>query len=89
MKSPQLPAYLQGLFDKYKYILLVLLVGLVLLLWPQRDNLPQTHRPDAAAAMEETAALEGRVCAILRQMDGVGEASVLLTVESVEETVYA
>ena len=89
MKMPQLPAYLQGLFDKYKYILLVLLVGLVLLLWPQREDQPQTPRTDAAAVMEETAALEGRICAILRQMDGVGEASVLLTVESGEETVYA
>lgn len=88
MKMPQLPAYLQGLFDKYKYILLVLLVGLVLLLWPQHENQPQTLRTDAAV-MEETAALEGRICAILQQIDGVGEASVLLTVESGEETVYA
>ena len=51
MKMPQLPAYLQGLFDKYKYILLVLLVGLVLLLWPQREDQPQTPRTDAAAAV--------------------------------------
>lgn len=88
MKMPQLPAYLQGLFDKYKYILLVLLAGLVLLLWPQSENQPQ--RPEeTAAVMEETAALEDRICAILRQIDGVGEASVLLTVESGEETVYA
>lgn len=88
MKMPQLPAYLQGLFDKYKYILLVLLVGLVLLLWPQSENQPQKPE-ETAAVMEETAALEGRICAILRQIDGVGEASVLLTVESGEETVYA
>ena len=88
MKMPQLPAYLQGLFDKYKYILLVLLAGLVLLLWPQSENQPQ--KPEkTAAVMEETAALEDRICAILRQIDGVGEASVLLTVESGEETVYA
>lgn len=88
MKMPQLPAYLQGLFDKYKYILLVLLAGLVLLLWPQSENQPP--KPEkTAAVMEETAALEGRICAILRQIDGVGEASVLLTVESGAETVYA
>ena len=88
MKMPQLPAYLQGLFDKYKYILLVLLAGLVLLLWPQSENQPQKPE-ETAAVMEETAALEGRICAILQQIDGVGEASVLLTVESGEETVYA
>lgn len=87
MKMPQLPAYLQGLFDKYKYILLVLLVGLVLLLWPQSENQPL--KSAETAKPEETAALEGRICAILQQMDGVGEASVLLTVESGAETVYA
>lgn len=87
MKMPQLPAYLQGLFDKYKYILLVLLAGLVLLLWPQSDNQPL--KPAETAKTEETAALEGRICTILQQMDGVGEASVLLTVESGAETVYA
>ena len=88
MKMPQLPAYLQGLFDKYKYILLVLLVGLVLLLWPQSEKQPKKPE-ETAAVMEETAALEGRICTILQQMDGVGEASVLLTVESGAETVYA
>lgn len=87
MKMPQLPAYLQGLFDKYKYILLVLLVGLALLLWPQSENQPL--KSEETAKPEETAALEGRICAILQQMDGVGEASVLLTVESGAETVYA
>ena len=34
MKARHLSAYLQQLLDKYKYILLVLLVGLILLLWP-------------------------------------------------------
>jgi len=92
MKSPHLPAYLQGLFDKYKYILLVLLAGLALLLWPQKeaehreiDGLQDTQ----LEAQTETAGLESRICAILETMDGVGEAQVLLTLESSAETVYA
>lgn len=89
MKMPQLPAYLQGLFDKYKYILLVLLAGVVLLLWPQSDGQTKTVPDESPTALEETAALEARICAILQQIDGVGETSVLLTVESGAETVYA
>ena len=64
MKSPvrpEMPAYLQKLFDKYKYILLVCLVGLVLLLWPQSE--PEL-RETASAAREglgEAAALETRI----------------------------
>ena len=92
MKSPvrpEMPAYLQRLFDKYKYILLVCLVGLVLLLWPQSE--PEL-RETASAAREglgEAAALETRLEAILETMDGVGKAQVLLTVETGEETIYA
>lgn len=89
MKSPQLPAYLQRLFDKYKYILLVLLAGVVLLLWPQSEKEPQKTDGEAPAVQAETAQLEARICAILETMDGVGEAQVLLTVESGAETVYA
>ena len=89
MKMTQLPAYLQGLFDKYKYILLVLLVGLVLLLWPQGESTPQNTGAEPDAVQHETHRLEERICAILETMDGVGEAQVLLTLESGAETVYA
>ena len=62
MKSPvrpEMPAYLQKLFDKYKYILLVCLVGLVLLLWPQSE--PEL-RETASAAREGL----GEAAALLR-----------------------
>ena len=37
--------YLQQWFDKYKYLLLVCLVGLALLLWPKSTDAKDLNRP--------------------------------------------
>lgn len=85
MKSNGIAAYLPELFDKYKYILLIGAVGLLLLFWPQGEvqtlpvDPPQTESDD----------LELRLKTILEAMDGVGRTQVLLTVESKGETEYA
>ena len=89
MKELHLPSYLRGLFDKYKYILLVLLVGLVLLLWPQGEQAAVQSNPSPDRDATDTTALEHRLETMLEAMEGVGKAQVLLTVESGEETVYA
>jgi len=44
---------------------------------------------ETPSAQEQTAQLEGRICAILQTMEGVGQAQVLLTVETGGETIYA
>lgn len=87
MKTPQIPAYFKSLFDRYKYILLVCAVGVVLMIWPQ-DSETATEK---VIANPQTISdeLEGRLQVILEEMDGVGKARVLLTVESGEETEYA
>ena len=87
MKARHLSAYLQQLLDKYKYILLVLLVGLILLLWPQEEKCEPAVA--ATTSWEEPAALERRLEALLSVMDGVGETKVLLTVENDGETLFA
>ena len=89
MKSVQFTAYLRTVLDKYQYVLLVLLAGLVLLLWPQKAEETQRDPPPQTEVQAETAQLEVRISAILQAMDGVGETQVLLTVESGAEAVYA
>lgn len=87
MKTPQIPAYFKNLFDRYKYILLVCLVGVVLMVWPQdTERTAQTAVPDRQILAD---GLEEKIRTILEEMDGVGRARVLLTVESGEETEYA
>lgn len=86
MKNKASAAYLQNLFDKYKYVLLIGAIGLLLLLWPQPEKEIQLS---AAPAQSRSDELEARLQAILEVMDGVGKATVLLTVEHEGETEYA
>ncbi len=86
MKIPALPSYLKEVLDKYKYILLVCLVGVLLMIWPQNSQAPgegETVTPS------EPQLLETRLQSLLEAMDGVGRARVLLTVAVSEETAYA
>lgn len=78
------------LFDmlkKYKYAVIILLVGVVLMLIPvgkqdeavlQTDSLQVSEDTDINKALEQ----------ILSQIEGAGEVQVLLTVSTGEETVY-
>lgn len=88
MKDIPIPAYLKRLFDKYKYVLSILLVGLALLLWPaQESTTPQI--PVVESERFDTSALEIRLQSILEAMEGVGKAQVILTVAEGETVSYA
>lgn len=75
-----------ALIRKYRYPILVLAIGLVLLAWPQRsDDDPQ--QTDHVAA-EEKVDLTHQLQSILAQIEGVGRVEVLLTIKTGETTVY-
>lgn len=86
MKTPAIPAYFRAWFDKYKYLLLICLAGVILMLWPEGG---QEEPVEGAVVSGTTAELEERLCALLEEMEGVGKARVLLTVEADGETDYA
>lgn len=86
MNRNEMQTYFHGLFDKYKYVLLICAAGLALLLWPQSD-VPEVQ--PAASAEQVQDGLELRLQSVLEAMDGVGRAKVLLTVEQDGETEYA
>ena len=76
---------INALFGKYKYPILVVLVGLGLMLLPGRTE------PEPSSALAETVSapdLETRLADILSQIDGVGRVQVLLTEESGREILY-
>ncbi len=87
MKIPAIPSYFRDMFDKYKYIFLVCLVGVLLMVWPQNDTSPQKVKPEEPSAEQDR--LESRIQTILEAMDGVGKAQVLLTEKISQETAYA
>lgn len=72
---------------KYRYALLVLLVGLVLMLLPTGSD-SQTKQPitDASPSKEQDVTQE--LTQILASIQGVGKVQVMLTVEEGEKTVY-
>lgn len=73
----------------YKYVLLVIAAGVLLLLWPERAD-----REIAPAAVQEEDAfsvsdMEEQLEEILSRVEGAGQVSVMLTVKSGMERVLA
>lgn len=86
-KPPQ-AEQLWKLLDKYKYVLLVIVAGVALLLWPAGG---QERQPEDASgsALEDfdLAALEEKLSQTLSQVEGAGKVTVVLTVRSGMEQV--
>ncbi len=74
---------INAIFGKYKYPILVLLVGLGLMLLPGRE----VSEP-APVPVETADTLERRLEALLSQIQGAGQVRVLLTEDTGRETVY-
>ena len=74
---------INGLLAKYKYPILVVLVGLGLMLLPPAKAQPLPTEP---AAVEPS--LEERLEALLSRIDGAGRVSVLLTQKEGPQTLY-
>ncbi len=84
---PQIRERLCGLIGKYRIPILAGLLGLTLLLWPQKDGTARSTpsqeqlQPSAAQAQEE-------LCTLLAQIDGVGRVQVMLTLADDGELFY-
>lgn len=81
-----------AMLQKYKYVLLVALVGMVLLLWPSGGGGETAQSPPTAAAVADqfqTATLERRLEEALSQIEGAGEVSVVLTLKETPRQVVA
>ena len=77
----------QQWLGKYKYVVLVLLAGIVLMLLPSRqENKIQTDI--TTEPVEQKQDVQRELTQILAQIDGVGAVQVMLTIASGEETVY-
>ena len=75
---------INALFGKYKYPILVILVGLGLLLLPTGE----TETPSVPVETVREASLEQRLEELLAQIEGAGAVRVLLTEDVGRETVW-
>ena len=76
---------INAIFGKYKYPILVLLVGLGLMLLPGREAAEQDPVPAETVPADS---LECRLEELLAQIEGAGRVRVLLTEDTGRETVY-
>lgn len=79
---------LRTIWDRYKFVLLVVLIGVVLLAWPSAKQGNQTGQtsPGTAQVMDDAeqscADTEAKMEEILSRISGVGELHLMLTVDS-------
>lgn len=81
---------LSNQFSRYKYVLLLIGIGLIFLLVPTSSS--KEKSPDAVPSTEEdfsVKALEEQLEDILAQIDGAGQVNVMLTVESGMKRIFA
>lgn len=70
------------LWERYRYAALILLIGAGLLLWPDGDGAVPVSADGTVTALETAERLQTELEEILGQMQGVGTARVLLTVDT-------
>ncbi len=74
---------------KYRYALLVLLLGVSLMCWPSTEHKGEDSAPTEVTAPASPAFLEEKELeAILSRISGAGEVMVLLSYSSGEKTIY-
>lgn len=71
---------------KYKYALLVLLLGVVLLLWPADRQKPEAEA--VTPVVTEERSLEERLAGLLSQVEGAGQVQVILTMKTGTQYIY-
>lgn len=77
-----------SLLAKYKYVLLVAAVGVILLMWPaEKEITAETAAPASAAGVSEpdTEREEARIASALAAIEGAGRVEVVLTLKSSAE----
>lgn len=80
----KIPKWLQ----RYRYPILIVLVGLVLLMLPGRSATDDTETPSAEVSRTEQADPARELEEILAQISGVGKVRVMLSVGTGQITVY-
>lgn len=75
------------IFSKYKFVFLIVALGIILMLIPPKQESSQQDTEPAAVSQEETT-LQSQLEEILSSIEGCGRVKVLLTYSSGEEHIY-
>ena len=78
---------ISAIASKYKYAIIILLVGMGLMLLPRHGENDNAVQP-LKVAQQESISIEARLAYILSQVKGAGKVEVMLTVKEGEQTLY-
>ena len=79
---------LSDILQKYKFVALIILIGIVLMLLPNNTQKKETKDGTQTNEIQDEINIEEELEEILKQTDGVGNVKVLLTKGEGEETIY-
>ena len=85
MELPKLKERLSQVFNKYKFVLLILIIGVVLILIPGKES---ENQPIMQINVEEKHIDQDLLGALLSQIDGAGRVEVLLSIQDSETIHY-
>ena len=77
--------WFQEIYKKYRYVLLAALVGIFLMVIPEKTQEPLSQEPKEIQSIPD---LESSLALILSKVDGAGKVDVLLTQQTGERTIY-
>lgn len=86
MEIKNMPEKFLAALKKYKYVLLVILIGILLMTMPFGTK--ANEKQDLQQVQTAKPGMEERLISILSQIQGAGKVSVMLTESAGEETVY-
>ena len=91
MKSELIaPKKWMAFLQRYKFIFLILAVGLLLLLWPQWNDMEKSEHLETSENVDfNLQELEEKIEKTLSKIEGAGNVSLILTVKSGVERIYA
>lgn len=87
MDMTALTKNLKSIFYKYKYVILIIALGFVLLLIPNKSN-TESHVESVASDVVHENSVDKELAALLSQVKGAGNVKVYLTIANGTETVY-
>ena len=74
--------------QKYRYVVLVLVIGVVLMLIPTKEKTAPIEQEAIVQQTQQQSSMTKELSQILGKIEGAGEVEVLLTISSGEQTVY-
>ena len=72
--------------EKYKYILLVFVIGLTLIILPSNTN--SDHQNSITTVEQAAIPLSEQIAALLSKVEGAGKVEVILSIQTGEEILY-